>query len=139
MDAVPKSPYEKVGGLMFFARTLDKIRLFAAGKLRSDFHANLGRGGDGWCTGFLHVNYEDLKARVLAGGTDEEILQWCFEKGRALNDTDLLVWNHFVSKLGWNDEATPRLEKYKQENGLGHRTDIITIVGFMEVDEGRKP
>jgi hypothetical protein len=32
---------------------------------------------------------------VLQGGTDEEILEWCFEKGRRLNQGDLVVWNVF--------------------------------------------
>ncbi len=45
--------------------------------------------------------------RVLQGGNDEEILDWCFETGRALNEGDLLVWNSSLSKLGWTD--FPRL------------------------------
>src|SRR4051794_9800755 len=73
----PKSAYEKVAGMTYFARMLDKIRLHARGELRPDFHANLGRSADGWCCGFLRINYSDLKARVLEGGTDEEILEWC--------------------------------------------------------------
>src|SRR6266478_6626135 len=139
MNATPRSGYEKAGGMMYFPRMLDKIRLYAHGELRSDFHANLGIGGDGFCTGFLHVAYADLKNRVLAGGTDEEILQWCFEKGRRLNETDLLVWNHFVSKLGWNEKVTPGLERYKAISGLTDRKDIVTIAEYWEVDEGRKP
>lgn len=139
MNKPPKSAYLKTGGMTYFARMLDKIRLFATGQLRPDFHANLGRGGDGWCTSFLRVDYEALKVRVLAGGTDEEILQWCFDNGRKLNDVDLMVWNKFVTTLGWRDEATPRLQKLKEENGLGQRDDIITMTEFFEVDEGRKP
>ena len=106
MNAMPKSGYEKTLGMMYFARMVDKIRLHAKGELKTDYHANLGRGGDGWCTGFLQVSYEDLKARVLEGGTDEEILNWCFEKGRKLTETDLLVWNLFATKLGWRDLVT---------------------------------
>jgi gluconokinase len=142
MDATlntPKSGYEKVLGMAYFPRMLDKMRLHAKGLLRDDFHANLGRGADNWCAGFLQVDYGEIKERVLQGGTDEEILLWCFEKGRKLNDTDLLVWNHFATKLGWRDMATPRLEKYKAESGLGHRSDLVTMVDYFDVDEGRKP
>src|SRR5260370_4475998 len=85
MNATPKSGYEKVGGMMYFPRMLDKIRLHARGELRPDFHANLIIGADGFCTGFLHVAYADLRNRALAYGTDEEILRWCFENGRRLN------------------------------------------------------
>jgi Domain of unknown function (DUF5069) len=41
-----RSPSEKVGGLFYFGRMLDKIRRHAKGELRSDYHANLGKGFD---------------------------------------------------------------------------------------------
>ena len=66
---LPCSPCDETAGLKYFPRMLGKIRLFAAGKLWEDLHANLGKGSDGACTAFLHVNYDDLKARVLEGPT----------------------------------------------------------------------
>lgn len=140
MNTKPKSAYEKVGGLFYFGRMLDKIRLHAQDELHSDYHANLGakRGADGFCCGFLRVDYSELTARVLEGGTDLEILHWCFEKGRKLNAFDLMIWNEFARKLGWNDPATPVLEKYKNESGLAGRADISTMMDYFEVDEGRK-
>ena len=62
-------------GLKYFPRMVAKIRLHASGKLWEDLHANLGKGSDGACVEFLHVNYDDLKARVLQGGSDEEASQ----------------------------------------------------------------
>ena len=41
-----RSPSEKVGGLFYFGRMLDKIRLHAEEQLPHDYHANLGRGFD---------------------------------------------------------------------------------------------
>jgi len=90
-DSVPRSAYDQVDGLLYFARMLDKMRLHARGALREDFHANLGKGADHWCVRFLHVDYEALKQRVLEGGSDEEVLAWCVAQGRALNDVDRLV------------------------------------------------
>lgn len=139
MNATPKSAYEAAGGMTYFPRMLDKIRLHAKGELRSDFHANLGKGADHWCTSYLRVSYADLRNRVLEGGTDKEILQWCFEKGRPLSDTDILIWNSFATKLGWRDKATPILEKLKAESGLADRADIVTMADYFEVDEGRRP
>jgi Domain of unknown function (DUF5069) len=140
MNAKPKSPYEKTNGMSWFPRMLDKIRLHAKGELHPDFHANLGLsiGADGFCCRYLHVSYLDLKQRVLAGGTDEEILQWCHERGRKLDETDLFVWNEFMRKFGWNDKASPVLEKCKTQSGLAGRNDILTMYEYMEVDEGRK-
>ena len=46
---------------------LGKIRLQAAGQLWAELQANLGKGSDATCAGFLHINYEALSARVLEG------------------------------------------------------------------------
>lgn len=137
--SVPRSAYDVVDGLIYFARMIDKIRLHARGALREDFHDNLGKGADHWCVGFLRVNYDALKHRVLEGGSDEEVLHWCMAKGRELNEVDRLIWNQFVTKLGWNDFVTPRLELLKTQSGFCHRHDIRTMPEYFEVDEGRKP
>lgn len=137
---LPCSPLDETCGLKYFPRMLGKIRLHAQGRLWEDLHGNLGKGSDAACTGFLHVSYDELKARVLQGGSDEDLLRWCEEKGgRALNDTDKLVWNCYVTKLGWNDHITAILAKRKAEGGLGGRDDIQTITHYIDVDEGRKP
>lgn len=71
-----RSPYETVGGIVYFGRMLDKIRLHAAGRLPDGY--NLGTQVWTWfdarCTRFLAVEYEMMVERVLTGGTDEEIL-----------------------------------------------------------------
>ena len=128
------------GGMMYFPRMLDKIRLQARGELGEDYHPNLGRArtADGACSNFLRVNYSDLRDRVLAGGSDEEIIEWCYERGRRLNDGDLRVWNGFLSKLGWNDFVTSRLEEQKQKSGITHRTDIVTVAELIDLEEGRR-
>jgi hypothetical protein len=138
MTKAPRSPLDPCKGMAYFPRMLDKVRLYAAGELRADFHANLGRFADGWCCSFLRVSYDQLRERVLAGGSDEEILDWCFANGRGLNDTDLFVWNAFITKLGWRDAATPRLQKLKAEGGWADRDDIQTMWEYMDLDEGRR-
>ena len=125
--------------MMYFPRMLDKIRLHARGELGEDYLPNLGKtqAADGACANFLRVKYDELRERVLAGGSDEEILGWCYEKGRRLNRGDLVVWNGFVSKLGWCDFATPVLDGAKQKAGVTDRADIMTIADFIDFDEGR--
>jgi hypothetical protein len=49
-----------------------------------------------------------------------------------------MIWNRFNSKLGWNDFATPRLEREKQKHGVVDRADIVTISDLIDFDEGRK-
>ena len=71
------------------------------------------------------------------GGSDDEILEWCYANGRHLNEGDILVWNGFISKLGWNDFATPFLEHSKEKENITHRADIQTIPDLIDLDEGR--
>ena len=140
MSTYPKSPKAKAGGMSYFPRMLDKIRLFAKGELGEEYHKNMGipRSADGACLNFLRVNYDDLRKRVLEGGSDEEILEWCYEKGRRLNEGDLVIWNQFMKKFGWNDFQTPVLEKLKQDLGIADRDDIQTIGDLMDFEEKRK-
>jgi len=128
-----------MGGLFYFGRMLDKIRLHAKGKLPSDYHANLGKGFDEKCVRFLRVNYDQLVGRVKKGGTEEEILQWCFDNGRTPNEDDLHVWNEFMRKRGWNDEVSEMLAWRKKEAGMSDRSDIQTSFQFIDADEGRLP
>ena len=66
-EQFPRSPYDAIGGLVYFPRMLDKIRLQAAGKLPDAHQEQLGDGFDGRCVRFLGVAYAEVKARVLAG------------------------------------------------------------------------
>jgi len=134
-----RSPSEKMGGLFYFGRMLDKIRLRAKGELPSDYHANLGKGFDEKCANFLRVNYDQLVERVSRGGTDQEILQWCFDHGRRPDENDIYVWNEFMRKRGWNDEVSEILQRRKKEAGMTDRSDIRTAFQFIDADEGRLP
>lgn len=144
MPHVPglRSVYAKVGRLVYFGRMLDKVRLHAAGQLPPAYVAQLGEGADYWfdfrCCRFLGLRYEEIKARVLAGGTDDEILAWAEATGTPRSDTDCVVWNRFMAKLGWRDERSARLSDAIVRFGLtAHR--IETIFDLLEYDEGRDP
>jgi Domain of unknown function (DUF5069) len=141
MTTYPKSPREMTKGMLYFPRMLDKIRLHLCGELHHDYQENFGgpKAADGVCCNFLRVHHRDLIERVKQGGTDEEILEWCFEKGRRLNEGDLFVWNGFASKLGWRDSVSPRLQQRKKEAGIADRDDILTIPDLIDFDEGRLP
>ena len=76
MNAFPvRSPSEKIDGLVYFGRMLDKIRVHARGELPEDYQPNLGKGFDAKCCAFLHLDYVELSERVKQGATDEEILE----------------------------------------------------------------
>ncbi|MHA3774535.1 DUF5069 domain-containing protein [Verrucomicrobiota bacterium sgz303538] len=134
-----RSPQAQTGGIYYFGRMLDKIRLHAAGQLPADYQPNLGGGFDGRCVSFLKVEYPALVERVKQGGSDEEILEWVFSQGRIPNAEEIEVWNEFMRKRGWNDEATPTLQRRLREGNFEDRTDIQTFFDYIDLDEGRDP
>jgi hypothetical protein len=51
------------------------------------------------------VDYKELAARVLEGGSDEELLAWCHARGKTPSQEELEVWNDFMPKRGWKDSG----------------------------------
>ncbi|MEY2490028.1 MAG: hypothetical protein QOC70_1970 [Verrucomicrobiota bacterium] len=136
-DFAVRSPGAKVGGIFYFGRMLDKIRVHAKGELPDEYQANLGERFDRWCVDLLQIDYRDLAGRVKKGGTDEEILEWCFARGRKPTDGEIHVWNEFMRKRGWNDELSETLTRRKKEAGMAGRSEIRTMFNFIDADEGR--
>jgi hypothetical protein len=79
----PCSDYVETSGVIFFARMLEKIRLKTAGELPADYNF-VGNGVwdsfDARFCRFFEVDETALTERALEGGTNEEILEWCFQK-----------------------------------------------------------
>jgi hypothetical protein len=135
-----RSPSDQVNSLVYFGRMLDKIRLQAAGKLPDGWQTARGaamKGSfDARCCRFLHIDYEALEKRTLQGGTDEELLDWCFANGRQPTEEEIEVWNAFMTKRGWRDAGTQRLNERLAEIGLPPGT-VQTMFEFIDLDEGR--
>ena len=135
-----RGPAEKVNGLIYFARMLDKIRVQAQGKLPKAWEEMRGTPSpntfDARCCRFLGVDYKALEAETLKGGTDEELLAWAFRTGRKPGPDEIEMWNAFMTKRGWRDDATQRLHQRLAEIGLPPGT-VETMFEFIDVDEGR--
>jgi hypothetical protein len=137
-----RSPYELVGGLVYFGRMIDKMRLHAAGVLPAEYQPLLGsansRSFDGRCCRFLQIDYAELAAQAIQGGTDEALFQWARSQGRKPSDAEAEIWNAFMQKRGWRDESAGRLREQTRELG---RTDCVvsTFFDYFDVDEGRPP
>ena len=140
MDFPIRSPRDTVGGIFVFGRILDKIRLNAAGALPEGYHLGVIAGkrtfDDRVCQ-LLGVTFEALSERVLAGGTDDEVLEWCFVTGMRPSAEQIEIWNGFMSKRGWRDAASEGLVAQRADAGLGHREDLQTFFDVMDVEEGR--
>jgi carbohydrate kinase (thermoresistant glucokinase family) len=144
MPPVPglRSPYAKVGRLVFVGRMFDKIRLHAAGALPADYVSNLGDSnplfGDARCCRFLGVRYADIRERALATNHDLDVLAWTETTGTRHTDEECEVWNSFMMKLGWRDAAAVRLRRRAADWGIADRP-IETLFDLFDFDEGRDP
>jgi hypothetical protein len=138
-NALPRSPYEQVGGLVYFGRMLDKIRLAAAGSLREDLLPNMGKGFDATCCSFLGVEYEALKTLVLSEPDDLKVLDWALSEGKGPREIDCMLWNFALSRRGWRDDLSKRLRERLDEGGWQDRTDVHTFFDYIDLDEGRQP
>ena len=74
-----------------------------------------------------HIDYAALETETLKGGSDEELLAWAFQHGRQPDDQEIEVWNAFMTKRGWRDTGTQRLNERLAEIGLppGHGADDV--------------
>lgn len=136
-----RSPFEQVKGIVYFGRMLDKIRLYASGKLPEGWHAARGttmKGSFDWrCCQFLKIDYAAIEAETLKGDkTDEQLLEWAFQHGRRPDEQEIEVWNGFMTKRGWRDAGTQRLNERLAEIGLPPGT-VQTMFEFIDLDEGR--
>lgn len=136
-----RGPSAQVNGLVYFGRMIDKIRLAAAGKLPEGWQAARGQtmtnSFDDRCCRFLKVDYATIEAETLKGDkTDEQLLEWAYTQGRRPDAQEIEVWNAFMTKRGWRDAGTQRLNERLAEIGLPAGT-VQTMFEFIDVDEGR--
>ena len=132
-----RSPSEKVGGLVYFGRMLDQIRAHSKGELPPEYEASLGEGLDEHCVNFLGVSYDLVVQYVNEGLSDDAILQSCFGMGHRPSDAEIYMWNEFMLKRGWHDDASRTLKQLKRAEGLTARSEIETIFQLIDVAEGR--
>jgi gluconokinase len=132
-----RSPGAKLGGLVYFGRMLDKIRVHAKGELPAEYQPNLGKGFDAKCCAFLHLDYGEVASRAKGGASDADMLEWAFSTGRRPNEAEIEMWNEFMRKFGWRDHAAEILARRKCEGGMEDRADLETMFQFIDADEGR--
>lgn len=151
MPHVPglRSPYARVGRLVYFGRLLDKIRLHARGELPADYVENLGDAKptvfDGRMCRFLRVSFAELQMRVLAepAAADADHLAWVEARALAAGhaprtDEECEIFNAFLSKRGWRDAGAPILAQRAAEPAVVGKP-IATMFDYIDFDEGRDP
>jgi len=137
-----RSPFDRINGIVHFGRMLDKMRLAAAGKLPPEWEASRGvkspNSFDSFCCRFLQINFATLEAETLKGDrSDEQLLEWAFQHGRKPTEEEIEIWNGYMTKRGWRDSVTSRLNERLAQIGLAPGT-VQTMFEFIDLDEGRR-
>ena len=136
-----RSPYASTRGLVHFPRLLDKARLHARGLLPEAYHGALGRGFDRRICELLRVSYSELVSQSVAHPEHDDLalLAWAESRGRTLTEGDIEICSGYLSKRGWRDDASAKLQDSLSTLGYPMDGSIETFFDLIEYDEGRPP
>ncbi len=138
----PRSPKLRVGGIAHLARFIDKIRLRHAGYIQDYNYMTVGF--DKHLIDFLGIDAKAFEQRVLAGGTDEELLAWIQAHGKPVSGAEIRLFSRALLASGPKDEAAKqrfegRLLEIAAKRGvdLAALPAVTTWADVIELDEGR--
>ena len=138
----PRSPKMLVGGIAHLARFIDKIRLRNAGDIQDYNYITVGF--DKHLIDFLKIDPKAFEARVLAGGSDQELLGWIHAQGNVPTSEEISQWNHLLLSSGPKDDAARqrfhgRLHDIAAKRGVpvSSLPSVTTWAEVIELDEER--
>jgi len=138
----PRSPKALLGGIAHLGRFIDKIRLRNEGRIQDYNYITVGF--DKYLVDFLEVDPKAFEQRVLAGGTDEELLAWVKADSRKSSDQEIAQWSQGLLSSGPKDDAARqrfqgRLQDIAMKRGVpvASLPPVSTWADVIEIDEGR--
>ena len=138
----PRSPRTLVGGIAHLARFIDKIRLRNAGYIQDYNYITVGF--DKRLIDFLKIDPKAFEARVLAGGSDQELLAWIQEHGEVPVPERISQWNDILLCSGPKDDEARqrfhgRLHDIAAKRGVpvASLPSVSTWAEVIELDEER--
>jgi hypothetical protein len=138
----PRSPKALLGGIAHLGRFIDKIRLRNAGQIQD--YNYITTGFDKHLVEFLGIDAKSFEQRVLAGGTDEELLEWVHAHGRNPSEQEIEQWSKNLLASGPKDDAArQRFQGRLQDIATKRRVPVASLPSVstwaevIELDEGR--
>ena len=138
----PRSPKALLGGIAHLGRFIDKIRLRHEGKIQDYNYITVGF--DKYLVDFLRIDPKAFEQRVLAGGTDEELLVWVKANSRKPSDQEIAQWSQGLLSSGPKDDAARqrfqgRLQDIAMKRGVSvsSLSPVHTWADVIELDEER--
>ncbi len=138
----PRSPKALLGGIAHLGRLIDKIRLRNSGLIQDYNYITVGF--DKHLIDFLQIDPKSFEQRVLAGGTDDELLAWVVTHGKPRTPEEIGQWNHILLSSRPKDDAAHqrfqgRLRDIATKRGVavGALPAVSTWSEVIELDEDR--
>ncbi|MEP6936335.1 MAG: DUF5069 domain-containing protein [Nitrospirota bacterium] len=138
----PRSPKSLLGDIAHLGWFIDKIRLRHAGKIQEYNYITVGF--DKYLIEFLQIDSELFEQRVLAGGTDENLLGWVKANSRKPSDQEITQWSQGLLSSGPKDDAARqrfqgRLQDIATKRGVlvSSLPSVHTWADVIELDEER--
>jgi hypothetical protein len=142
LQQYPRSPKMLLGGVAHLARFIDKIRLRHAGLIQDYNYITVGF--DKHLIEFLHIDPKAFEALVLAGRSDQELLDWVKVQGEPRTPEEIAQWNQILlSSRPKDDAARQRFQNRLQEIAVKRGTPVTSLPSVstwaevIELDEGR--
>ncbi|MCY3802563.1 MAG: DUF5069 domain-containing protein [Chloroflexi bacterium] len=133
---VPRSPYERLGGIVFLPRAIDKGRADLQGKL-GDYLSRTGFSEV--LLDFLGLSVDGFLDALRERETDEQVLEWVSSNMTARSADEIEEFNRaFIDRTPQNEEEWERYRSFLAEIGQSHRTDITRQFDRLDLDEGRE-
>jgi hypothetical protein len=138
----PRSPKALLGGIAHLGRFIDKIRLRHAGKIQDYNYITVGF--DKHLVEFLGIDPKAFEQRVLAGGTDEDLLGWVKTNSSKPSEPEIEQWTQDLLSSGPKDDAARqrfqgRLQDIAMKRGVqvSSLPSAHTWTDVIEIDEER--
>ena len=138
----PRSPKALLGGIAHLGRFIDKIRMRHAGQIQDYNYITVGF--DKYLLDFLQIDPNAFEQRVLACGTDEELLAWVKANSRKLSEQEIAQWSQGILTSGPKDDSARqrfqgRLQEVATTRGVSVSSlpPVSTWADVIEIDEGR--
>lgn len=142
LSEYPRSPKALLGGIAHLGRFIDKIRLRHAGHIQD--YNYITTGFDKYLIEFLGIDAQAFEQRVLAGGTDEELLDWVKANGKPVTEAEIRLFSRNLLKSEPKDDAARqrfqgRLHDIAAQRGVSVSAlpPVATWADVIELDEGR--
>src|SRR5882672_11334637 len=96
----PRSPRDTFAGYVLAARAVDKCRAVLVG-WGGEYHSNCPL--DQMWLKFAEIKYDEFRAFVASGATDDEIAAWIGEHAKQRPRAEIIAWNNQERDLHLSD------------------------------------